>query len=120
LRPPVIARLLKREDIRAEEVNRTTREDTPPPSRSPNRFEFRSGLMPRSLKPSQKSRHDPLHRDIAADDIYEKYGNISKPGRRKKTQANEHDEDVSAEVTLSRPESPSTVLLTPTPFLRLY
>jgi essential nuclear protein 1 len=53
--------------------------------------------MPRSLKSSQKSRHDPLLRDIAADDLYAKYGNVSKPGRRKKTQ---HDEDGSGEVTL--------------------
>jgi essential nuclear protein 1 len=77
--------------------------------------------MPRSLKPSQKARHDPLHRDIAADDLHEKYGNVSKPGRRTKTRrANEHDEDGSGEVTLSRPEPPSTALLIPTPFLRLY
>ena len=69
---------------------------------APNRFEFRSALMPRSLKQSQKSRHDPLLRDIAADDLYEKYGNVSKPGRRKKTQrANGHDEDGGAEVTIS-------------------
>ncbi|KAN0124284.1 Bystin domain containing protein [Russula decolorans] len=57
--------------------------------------------MPRSLKPSQKSRHDPLHRDIAEDDLHEKYGNVSKPGRRTKTRrANEHDEDGSAETIL--------------------
>lgn len=57
--------------------------------------------MPRSLKPSQKSRHDPLLRDIAADDLHEKYGNISKPGRRTKTRrASEHDEDGIAEVTV--------------------
>jgi essential nuclear protein 1 len=36
-----------------------------------------------------------------ADDQYAKYGNVSKPGRRKKTRhANEHDEDGSAETIL--------------------
>jgi essential nuclear protein 1 len=63
-------------------------------------------LMPRTIKPSQKSRHDPLLRDIAADDLYAKYGNVSKPGRRKKTK---HDEDGNGEVTLSRPDPPSTL-----------
>ena len=58
--------------------------------------------MPRSLKPTPKSRHDPLHRDIAADDQYAKYGNVSTPGRRKKTRReNEHDEDGGGEVALS-------------------
>jgi essential nuclear protein 1 len=68
--------------------------------------------MPRSLKSSQKSRHDPLLRDIAADDLHAKYGNLSKPGRRKKTQ---HDDDRSGEVTPSHPAPPSTVLLTLNP-----
>jgi essential nuclear protein 1 len=77
--------------------------------------------MPRTLNPTPKSRHDPLHRDIVADDQYAKYGNVSKPGRRKKTRhANEHDEDGSAEVVLSRlVNRPSTVALTRTSFLRL-
>ena len=67
--------------------------------------------MPRSIKPSQKSRHDPLLRDIAADDLYAKYGNVSKPGRRKKTK---HDEEAGGEVTLIQ-NPPSTLLLTLTP-----
>ncbi|KAF8485303.1 Bystin-domain-containing protein [Russula ochroleuca] len=71
--------------------------------------------MPRTLNPTPKSRHDPLHRDIVADDQYAKYGNVSKPGRRKKTRhANEHDEDGSAEVVLSRlVNRPSTTILDP-------
>jgi essential nuclear protein 1 len=77
--------------------------------------------MPRTLKPT-KSRHDPLHRDIAADDLYEKYGNVSKPGRRKKTRrASDNDEDGSGEVALSPlVNRPSTVVLTRTlpPFHR--
>lgn len=56
--------------------------------------------MPRTLKPTPKSRHDPLHRDIAADDQYAKYGNVSKPGRRKKTRQHDEDGDGSAEVAL--------------------
>jgi essential nuclear protein 1 len=78
--------------------------------------------MPRSLKSSQKSRHDPLHRDIAADDLYAKYGTVSKPGKRTKARrATEHDEDGSGEVTLSRLVNvPSPVGLTRTPFLRPY
>jgi essential nuclear protein 1 len=70
--------------------------------------------MPRSLKPTPKSRHDPLHRDIAADDQYEKYGNVSTPGRRKKThRENEHDEDGGGEVALSRQVNrPSNLLVT--------
>ncbi|KAI0276125.1 Bystin-domain-containing protein [Russula aff. rugulosa BPL654] len=47
--------------------------------------------------PLRVELHDPLLRDIAADDLYAKYGNVSKPGRRKKTQ---HDEDGSGETIL--------------------
>ncbi|KAI0299724.1 Bystin-domain-containing protein [Multifurca ochricompacta] len=49
--------------------------------------------MPRIPKPTGKSRHDPLHIDIAADDIYAKYGNISKPGRRQKSRHSKEDDD---------------------------
>ena len=74
--------------------------------------------MPRSLKSSQKSRHDPLLRDIAADDLYAKYGNVSKPGRRKKTQ---HDEDGSGEVTLYLSLSPRQLYcLLPSPHFSDY
>lgn len=67
--------------------------------------------MPRTLKPTAKPRHDPLHRDIAADDLHEKYGTVSKPGRRKKTRS--ADEDGSREVALSRLViRPSTAVLT--------
>ncbi|KAI0288277.1 Bystin-domain-containing protein [Russula brevipes] len=51
--------------------------------------------MPRTHSSSAKARHDPLHLDIAADHALEKYGNISQPGRRKKSRraASEHSED---------------------------
>jgi len=53
--------------------------------------------MPRAQKPTGKSRHDPLHVDIAADDLYSKYGNVSKPGRRQKSR---HDDQDGTEVRL--------------------
>ena len=55
--------------------------------------------MPRIHKTSTgKSRHDPLHVDIAADDTYAKYGDVSKPGRRKKSRRGEHDDEDGGEV----------------------
>ncbi|KAH8986300.1 Bystin-domain-containing protein [Lactarius akahatsu] len=57
--------------------------------------------MPRIQKPSPgKSRHDPLHVDIAADDVYAKYGNVSKPGKRKKSRHSKHDDEDGAEAIL--------------------
>lgn len=50
--------------------------------------------MPRTQKPTGKSRHDPLHVDIAADDSLAKHGNVSKPGRRKKSR---HDIEQNGE-----------------------
>ena len=58
--------------------------------------------MPRTQKPTTKSRHDPLHVDIAADDLYSKYGNLSKPGRRKKSRHGD-EEQAGTEVRLSIP-----------------
>ena len=50
--------------------------------------------MPRIQKPTTgKSRHDPLHVDIATDDTYAKYGNVSKPGKRKKSRHSKHDDE---------------------------
>lgn len=55
--------------------------------------------MPRTQKPTGKSQHDPLHVDIAADDSFAKYGNVSKPGRRKKsTHGTEQNDDDRGEV----------------------
>ncbi|KAI9448553.1 Bystin-domain-containing protein [Lactarius indigo] len=57
--------------------------------------------MPRIQKPSAgKSRHDPLHVDIAADDICAKYGNVSKPGKRKKSRHSTHDDEDGGEAIL--------------------
>lgn len=55
--------------------------------------------MPRIHNSSTgKSRHDPLHVDIAADDTLAKYGNISKPGRRKKSRHDKHNDEDAGEV----------------------
>jgi hypothetical protein len=60
--------------------------------------------MPRIQKPSPgKSRHDPLHVDIAADDTLAKYGNVSKPGRRKKSRHDKHDDEDGGEVCAKIP-----------------
>lgn len=57
--------------------------------------------MPRIHNPSSgKSRHDPLHVDIAADDTLAKYGNVSKPGRRKKSRHDKHDDEDGGEAIL--------------------
>lgn len=45
--------------------------------------------MPRYTRPA-KPRHDPLHVEIEADSTVQKFGRVSKPGRRK---AREEDEE---------------------------
>lgn len=54
--------------------------------------------MPRIAKPTGKTRHDPLHVQLKEDEIYEKYGNISRLGKRRKSKAEDEDGagDVSA------------------------
>lgn len=55
--------------------------------------------MPRvNSKPSGKSRHDPLHVQLREDELHEKYGDVSRPGKRKKTQ--DVDEGAEAEVSV--------------------
>ena len=57
--------------------------------------------MPRAAKPSGKTRHDPLHVQIADDETYAKYGKLSRPGKRRKSQAADDDEE-AGEVLFSR------------------
>lgn len=57
--------------------------------------------MPRAPKASGKTRHDPLHVQIADDETYAKYGKLSHPGKRRKSQAADEDE-VAGEVPISR------------------
>ena len=56
--------------------------------------------MPRAQKPSGKTRHDPLHVQIADDESYAKYGKLSRPGKRRKSQAADDDEQ-AGEVMIS-------------------
>lgn len=54
--------------------------------------------MPRQAKgASGKLRHDPLHVELDADDQLAKYGNVSRPGKRKNTKKSE---EVPEEVCL--------------------
>jgi essential nuclear protein 1 len=60
--------------------------------------------MPRHAKSgSGKLRHDPLHVEIDADDQIKKYGNVSRPGKRKGSKNNETEaEEVDYECIISK------------------
>ncbi|KAH9950103.1 cell adhesion protein byn-1 [Amylocystis lapponica] len=47
--------------------------------------------MPRATKPTGKTRHDPLHVQLGEDELHEKYGKISRPGKRTKSRTNDSD-----------------------------
>lgn len=47
--------------------------------------------MPRVQK-SSKPRHDPLHAQLADDEVEARYGRISQPGKRKKSKRTEEDD----------------------------
>jgi essential nuclear protein 1 len=50
--------------------------------------------MPRQAKgTSTKPRHDPLHVEIDADDQLAKYGNVSRPGKRKNAKKSEETQE---------------------------
>jgi len=61
--------------------------------------------MPRAQKPSGKSRHDPLHIQLGEDEIHATYGNISQPGKRKKSRAASDHENENGEITLDHKTS---------------
>lgn len=54
--------------------------------------------MPRSAKPTGKTRHDPLHVQLKEDELFEKYGNVSHPGKRKKSKKDD-DEALPGDVS---------------------
>ncbi|KAL0949800.1 hypothetical protein HGRIS_009837 [Hohenbuehelia grisea] len=56
--------------------------------------------MPRAAKPSQKSRHDPLHVQLDDDEILAKYGRVSQPGKRTKSRPARDDDDENNEIIL--------------------
>lgn len=49
--------------------------------------------MPRSSKPTGKTRHDPLHVQLREDEVHEKYGNVSRPGKRRKSRKAAEEEE---------------------------
>jgi essential nuclear protein 1 len=50
--------------------------------------------MPRTSKNVPgKLRHDPLHVELDADDQIKKYGNVSRPGKRKSAKKSENNEE---------------------------
>jgi essential nuclear protein 1 len=48
--------------------------------------------MPRAIKPTGKTRHDPLLVQLREDEVQAKYGRISQPGKRQKHK-NDQEED---------------------------
>ncbi|TBU32210.1 cell adhesion protein byn-1 [Dichomitus squalens] len=55
--------------------------------------------MPKAPKQNTKAKHDPLHVQIGEDEVHAKYGRISQPGRRRKSKAQD-DDDETGEVIL--------------------
>lgn len=51
--------------------------------------------MPRATKPSGKARHDPLHVQLGEDEVQAKYGKVTRPGKRRKSSADNDEEDPS-------------------------
>ncbi|THH33809.1 hypothetical protein EUX98_g468 [Antrodiella citrinella] len=43
--------------------------------------------MPRTHKPTGKTRHDPLHVQLDEDELHAKYGRVSKPDKRRKSKS---------------------------------
>lgn len=58
--------------------------------------------MPRAVKPLAKPRHGPLHVQLNEDEVYSKFGKITKPGKRAKAHKGKgSDEEEGGEVRLS-------------------
>lgn len=56
--------------------------------------------MPRAAKPSGKSRHDPLYVQLGEDEHVAKYGKVTHPGKRRKSHAEQDDDEEAGEVIL--------------------
>lgn len=57
--------------------------------------------MPRAIKASGNTRHDPLLVQLDEDQQKAKYGRVSEPGKRKKTPKKSVQDNEDSEVTLS-------------------
>ena len=70
--------------------------------------------MPRAVKSSGKARHDPLHIQLKEDEVHEKYGNVSHPGKRKKSRKSKtEDDEAGVEVSLLQLHTVHIDVLTP-------
>ena len=49
--------------------------------------------MPKAPKAAAKPKHNPLHVELGEDEVIAKYGRISQPGRRRKSRAQDSDEE---------------------------
>jgi essential nuclear protein 1 len=49
--------------------------------------------MPRASKSTGRTRHDPLHVQLDDDELQEKYGRISRPGKRQKSRKSQDVEN---------------------------
>ncbi|KAH8118551.1 Bystin-domain-containing protein [Phellopilus nigrolimitatus] len=56
--------------------------------------------MPRASKPTGKTRHDPLLVQLKEDELQEKYGNVSRPGKRTKSRKAGDGNDENDEIIL--------------------
>ena len=54
--------------------------------------------MPRAQKSASKPKHDPLHVQLDEDSVHAKYGNVSQPGKRKKSKRDKSDRESEDEV----------------------
>ena len=54
--------------------------------------------MPKAPKATSKAKHDPLHVQLGEDEVYAKSGRVSQPGKRRKSRAND-DDDETGEVS---------------------
>ena len=54
--------------------------------------------MPRAQKPASRPKHDPLHIQLQEDTVYAKHGNVSEPGKRKKSKRDKSDRESEDEV----------------------
>ena len=70
---------------------------------SPRIFQS-SAKMPKANRATGKTRHDPLYVQLKEDELHEKYGTVSQPGKRKKTRNSEVNEEEGGEETLSFPD----------------
>jgi len=58
--------------------------------------------MPRAQKPTSKPKHDPLHVQLHEDSVHAKYGDVSQPGKRKKSKRDKSDRESEDEVRLEK------------------